>query len=530
MNRSNLKRLVIIGGVALLLAAATVLLTGMGRDDTLAASDDELVTVIVGDLAANATASGTLLPQRESTLSAGMPGRVEAVHVETGDYVQAGEALMQLETSDLAQNVSLSKQNVRLKEANLAELEAGASEAQLASAEATLASAQAQLDELLAGPSAEELAALEAELKAAEAKTWSSSAQVRQTQNAVKEADIAAAEAALRSAQANLTSVEIQYTRNPDPDDVQANSALAQAREQLAAAQARLDALLAGPDTNQLGSAQAGLSAAEAQQEAAEARYEKEVGGPTAAELAAAEAQVAQAQANLAALADGPTVEQIMAAEAELAQAGIDLASAEAALAKATIRAPFAGLITDVYYVEGELANGPVVSMFAADSLEVVLEVDEADVASLELGQTAEISLEAFPGVTLTGEISAIAPKAVGTAGSSLVAYQVRLALIEQGLPLRSGMTADAHMVVAERQDVLLVPNQAIHVDRASGSFSVNLVSGDTVAQTPVVIGLRDGQYTQVVEGLEAGDQVLLGNALPVESVIPTPRVPFGGQ
>ncbi|UCG24088.1 MAG: efflux RND transporter periplasmic adaptor subunit [Chloroflexota bacterium] len=525
------RKYAVVGGVVLLLAAAVLLLTGMRNREESEALSGETASAFIGDLSARATASGTLLPSRSSSLSTDMPGRVEKVAVQAGDRVQAGDELVRLETDDLALNVTQNEQNLKLKEASLADLLAGAGQAQIASAEAAVASAQAQLDDLLSEPSAEEMATLEAELNSAEANTWSSSAQLRQTQNGVKAADIAAAEAGLVSARANLTSVEIQYSRNPSPDDIQANTALAQARQQVNSAQAQLDALLAGPDANQLGSAQAGLSAAKAQQDAAEIRYNQQLSGPNAAEVAGAEAQLEQAKANLAELADGPTDEEIAAAEAEVAQARVNLADAQAALETATIKAPFAGVVTAVHYAEGEYASGPTVSMFADDSLEVILEVDEADIAALRVGQAATVSLEAFPSTPLNGEITVIAPKAAQSPGSSLVVYEVHLALDETALPLRSGMTADADLVVAKREDVLLVPNQAINADRAAGTYSVNLIVGETVEETPVIIGQRDGQHTQIVDGLNPGDELLIGNEIPVDSSIPEPgdRGPFGG-
>ena len=201
------------------------------------------------------------------------------------------------------------------------------------------------------------------ELRAAEAGVSSSAAQLSQAQNAVKTADIAAAEAALASAEANLKSVEIQYTRNPEPDDIQANTALAQAREQVAAAQARLDSLLAGPNANQVGSAQASLSAAAAQRDAAAAQLNGLSTGAAAAELAAARARVAQAEAALAELTRGPSSEETLAAEAEVEQARIGLADAEAALAAASIVAPFDGVVTAVMVNEGEFASGRVLDI-----------------------------------------------------------------------------------------------------------------------------------------------------------------------
>lgn len=309
MKNKHLGRYAIIVVAALGLAVAVILVIGMKNGDSADEAMADTVTAFIGDLSADSTASGTISPSRASNLSANIPGRVDAVFVQVGDWVQAGDELVQLDKTDQTFNIILSQQNLRLKEAKLDDLLTGPSEAQVTSAEAAVTSAQAKLDDLLSDLSPEEMAALEADLKSAEANTLSSSARLRQAQNAIKSADIAAAEAALASAQANLTSVEIQYTRNPSPDDIRANTALAQAREQLYSAQARLDALQDGPDANQLGNARAGLSAATAQQDAAIARYNKELSGPAMAEIAAVEAQLVQAEASLAELIGGPSDE-----------------------------------------------------------------------------------------------------------------------------------------------------------------------------------------------------------------------------
>jgi HlyD family secretion protein len=337
-----------------------------------------------------------------------------------------------------------------------------------------------------------------------------------QAQNAIKEADIAAAEAAVAAAEANLKSVEIQYTRNPEPDDIQANTALAQAREQLASAQSRLDLLLAGPDENQVGSAQAGVSAAAAQRDAAAAQLNKATADPTTAQRAAVEAQLAQAEAQLANLTDGATAEEVRAAEAEVAQAEVNLADAQAALDAATLRAPFAGVVTEVFFNAGEIANGPIIKLVDESSLRVVLEADEVDIGRLAVGQPATVVLEAWPEETIPSEVVAIAPSATTIPGSDLVIYEVQLSLTDVGLPILVGMTADADLITAEKEDVLLVPNRAINVDRATGTYSVNLIAGENVEEVPVAIGLRDSQYTEITSGLSEGDQLLIGGDLPV--------------
>lgn len=519
MDRNkNRKRLyAVIGLVAVLVVIGSFLaLRSRNASAEVPAESVETVTAVVGDLAANATASGAVTPGREATLSADFPGRVQQVLVRAGDVVQAGDVLLQLDPSDMALNVAVAEQNLKLKEANLADLLAGPTTAELAAAETAVLSAQAQLDDLLSGPGEQEIAAQAASLAAAEANVWSSSAQLNQAQNVIKPADIAAAEANLAAAEANLRSVEIQYTRNPDPDNIAANTALAQARERVAAAQATLDELKAGPDPNQLGSAQAGLSAVVAQRDAAAANLNRLTADPSSAQIAAAQAQVAQAEANLDSLLRGATAEQITAAEAEVAQAQINLTDAQAALEAMTVRAPFAGVVTAVNFQEGELASGPLIQMVDTSSLEVVLEVDEIDVGNLRVGQPASITLETWPDQEIAGEILAIAPSATTGPGSSLVVYEVHVRLGETSLPVLVGMTANASLVTAEKQDVLLVPNQAINIDRSSGRYSVFVLLPDGRSQeTPITIGLRDGRNTEVTSGLSAGDVLVVDNAAP---------------
>ena len=77
-----------------------------------------------------------------------------------------------------------------------------------------------------------------------------------------------------------------------------------------------------------------------------------------------------------------------------------------------------------------------------------------------------------------------------------------------------------------ELTGVLLLPNRAIQADRATGTYSVNLVTtgpdgAETIETVPVTIGLRDNRYTQITGGLAEGDVVQIGDALPVQSFGP---------
>jgi multidrug efflux pump subunit AcrA (membrane-fusion protein) len=98
----------------------------------------------------------------------------------------------------------------------------------------------------------------------------------------------------------------------------------------------------------------------------------------------------------------------------------------------------------------------------------------------------------------------------------------VFLGLGETDLPILVGMTADANLETVNFMETLLVPNAAVNVDRTNGAYSVNLVTIDsngneTYTETAVSVGLHDDQYTQIIDGLNKGDQLLIGEMAPVQ-------------
>jgi HlyD family secretion protein len=156
-----------------------------------------------------------------------------------------------------------------------------------------------------------------------------------------------------------------------------------------------------------------------------------------------------------------------------------------------------------------------VIELIDKSSLEVVLSVDEVDIGRLQIGQPALITLEAWQEVEMESELLRIAPQA-NSSTSGITSYDVYLSLPATELPLLLGMTANAQLITAELDEVLLVPNAAIAADRAANQYSVTRVLGETTETVIVGIGLQDENYTQITSGLNAGDQLLIGNVLPV--------------
>lgn len=553
-------------GAALILVIAAVLLgnqflRGDATDAAAQAQTGETVTIVRGDLAASATASGSVTAQRQASLALVASGRVQTVYVEEGDAVEAGDPLVQLESAALQRAVARAQQNVAIQQANLEQLQKGPDAAELAAAHAAVNSAQTQLDDLLDGPSAEEIAAAEANVRAAQANVARASRQLGETRTPADDSAILQAQINLQDAEEAVLEAERSHLRLLDceqldngewscePGDIpfvseeeemdlieQAELQVVQARENRNAAQAELARLQEGADQNVVGASQANVSQAAAQRDAAQANLDLLLAGPSEADIAAARSSLADAQANLARLEEGPGALELARAETQLRQAEIALERAQNDLERATLRAPFAGVVTALSVSEGEIASGAAIELLDPTSLEVALDVDEIDMGDLALGQPAQVTLQPWPDEILESEVASIAPAANSLVlNSAIASFRVRLALPQTDLPIREGMTADASLQTARREDVLLAPNRAITVDRETGQYYVTLVEAgpegeETTRRVEVTIGLRDDRYTEITSGLTEGDQVRIGPVVqPVDLFQPGQGPPTGG-
>jgi HlyD family secretion protein len=471
------------------------------------ADEDLAETAIVrqGTLLVTVDATGSLLPFSEAALAFSSSGRVAEVLVEKGETVEAGQALARLETDEL--------------------------ELQVAQAEATLAAAEAQLAQLLAPPRPEELAVQEANLRATEAQLSAAAANRDQVVTGADEGQIAAAESQVASA---IAQQKTSFDRHEDAMECQTMSAgsmlpggailteddvicpnlgvqeektryaLAAADAQLASAQAQLDELQAGGDTDHVRAAQANVATALAQRDAA--------------------------QAQLDLLLAGATEEQIETTQASVDDARVALKQAQLRLEKATLTAPVAGTVTFLEVQPGEIANANQAVIILSDlaTLEVEVNLDETDVARVGVGQEAQVDVDAFPGVEMMGEVIYVASTARTQSG--LVLYPVTVRLTSGDVPVRAGMTADVEITTASQENALIVPLRAVHTEE--GRAYVDRRVGEEVEQVEVALGLMTDTEIEIADGLSEGDVVLVvsSTAGGSDDMMPGPVGMFGGR
>jgi HlyD family secretion protein len=301
-------------------------------------------------------------------------------------------------------------------------------------------------------------------------------------------------------------------------------------REQLAAA---------------LRGAEANLQAARASLEGAEAQLKKnivEAEGPDAefARRAYERAQSLFTQSLIAqsALDDAHSVvevaenrkraaeSQLIISQAKVSEARAQVAQAKAAadraaedVANATIRAPIRGTVltrdveigSPVSSILNLGANATLVMTLGdIDQVFVRGKVDEADIGRVRMGQQARIRVETFKDRAFTGRVTQISP--MGVEKDNVTNFEVRVSIDNPGKELKANMTANAEIVLEEHADSLIVPEAAITYDAQKNAFVTVVAREEKTGRRkiPVKVGIGNGTKIQIVEGLKAGDKVIL--------------------
>ena len=381
-----------------------------------------------GQPASRVVAEGRIVPANSVTLSFASGGIAVQIPVAIDEQVAAGQVLARLDTAVLEQQLSQAEANLAGAQARLDQFDRGPAEQDVAAARQNVASAQAAYDKLAAGPGA---------------------------------ADLAAAKAALAAAQQNYARV----AAGPSADELaQLGAQVANARASLEQAQAAYDQVKGSADIAMLPQSMA-LQQATNNYNAAIAAYQAAAGHPTSAELAAAQAEVragqasldrltpdaAQVQAALAAVENAkaqleqleqrPDDRAVLEASLKAAQAGRDLAASQ--LKNASLVAPFAGTVMKLDISPGEYAapGTPVLLLADTSAWQVeTTDLTELNVAEISEGSPATVTLEAIPGLELSGRVSTIAPYGESRQGD--IVYTVKIILDRQDPRLRWNMTA----------------------------------------------------------------------------------------
>lgn len=241
--------------------------------------------------------------------------------------------------------------------------------------------------------------------------------------------------------------------------------------------------------------AQAQARAASAKRSAERARALADKGAGTT--QLSDDAQAAQREAD----------EAVKAAAGIVQQAEAALKVARVARGKAELTAPFDGLLVEVTPDPGEeLSPGaPVFEIIDDSKLHVEAPIDEADIGRVKVGQPATLTLDALPGQAVKGVVSKIAPAVrKDLKGARTLPIEVE---VTDAAAVRSGMSADVNILVAEKKDVPSLPTSAI-VGRGA-KRTVYKIEGGNAKVRDIKIGLSNWERCEITDGVALGDEVI---------------------
>lgn len=241
---------------------------------------------------------------------------------------------------------------------------------------------------------------------------------------------------------------------------------------------------------------------------AAEAAYNANPTAPNDAAREAARADLDIARASFNRVTNGPSKEELDALQNSVTIAQIELENAKAALAQTKLTAPFTATVTEIGVREGELigAYTPLASIADLNALEIAAEIDEIDVAHVQVGQAVEVRFDAFPGERFAGRLSRLFPAASQQRGSTVYAAVVEFDA--RTFNVRPGMGTSLKIQTLEKKSILLVPNRALK--NVGTRKAVRIVAPGAPRDVIVETGVSDGNETEIVNGVNEGDQVLV--------------------
>mgnify|MGYP004689926119 FL=1 len=216
-------------------------------------------------------------------------------------------------------------------------------------------------------------------------------------------------------------------------------------------------------------------------------------------------------------------------AKEQVASAKEEVQRAQTNLGYATITSPIDGVVLSKSVEEGQTVaasfSTPELFKIAQDltNMQVVADVDEADIGDVKEGERVSFTVDAYPDDTFEGTVKQVRQEATTT--NNVVTYEVVISAPNADLKLKPGLTANVTIYTAERKGVLSVQSKALRftpqnetvgkmkiVDHTGNAKNkVWTIEGKNIVAHKVNIGMTDGTNTQILNGISAGVKVITG-------------------
>ncbi|MDM8529290.1 efflux RND transporter periplasmic adaptor subunit [Anaerolineales bacterium HSG24] len=418
-------------------------------NQTEAEAETETNPELVEEFAADTkfvSAEGFVQPKKKVNLAFETSGWLINLDIIEGDMVEEGQVLARLEDIDQQFAIAEVEAQLLMAQANLNQVLAGPTPEEIAQKDVALARAEAALETLLAGSTDEDIAQVRASLNLRQF-------ELQELLAGNRAEDILASEAAVNQAAADVQQAQLEYNKvegsTRDEAFQNVGITLQKATTVYESAKAQHEDTVAGATLEDI-TVSRSLVAGE------QALLTQIMAGPTDEEITSLLADVQQRQADLDLLLAGSTDEAIAVSEAEVAQVEAQLEQVKLTVEDTEIMAPFDGVIADLPVEDGQYINMGETILTLAQRHPWYIETDdltELDVIHIEEGQTVSIKVDALPGEIFEGTITHIKPQSETKAGD--VTYTIDIALADNTASderLRWGMTVFVDVIVDETE------------------------------------------------------------------------------
>jgi HlyD family secretion protein len=449
--------------------------------------------VEIRDLADTFNVLGSVEAPLDVQIAPKITGRIASLNVHEGDRVRRGQVLVTIDSSDVEAQVqqamaAVAEARYRLAQAQMTQNPNDVSvNTQITLQESTVASAKADYEQV----------------------RKSGEAQLAAAQASISDADsrIANAKASINGAQANVANAQTKYDRihglfekgyvaAQEVDD--AKAALTVQKSSLQIAQGQLESAVS-------------------QKDAVVQQYNV-VKAKTTADTAASSAKLTQARASLQYATANTSQKSAYRQSISALKAGVSAqqAALDMALSKrrdTVLRSPLDGFVTGRFADPGAIASPtqPVLAVQFTKQLWVTTSVPQEVCTRIHLGQTAKLTIDAFPGRTFDASVVQINPSADPTSRQ----FTVRIIMSNANNLLKPGMFAQVSLETDRVRNAIVVPREAVQTDR-EGSFVMLVTPKHTAKRVSVKPQGADDRFINIGSALKPGDSVVTMSSMPL--------------
>jgi len=495
--------------------------------------------VEVGELLRSTSATGTLVPLTKVDIKSKAGGKIVRLAVEEGTEVRTGDLVAEIDPEDTRSVFEQAAADVRAAEARVQTARTSASLESLSTATAVRdAEIRVKLAEIALARAREENTSqpvlTEAEIRTAEAGLNAAQESLRQLRDVTipqrrneAQSNLSRTEVDLAAAKSELERQERLYEKG-----YVALSAVERARtahqSALAAFQVASERIrtLDTAFSSELRAEEARVKQAEANVRQAKANSNRIVLAQQS--LREAQRSLDQAKLNLKRSQDERLNVRlreidIQSAQANAVRSSVTMKNAQVQLDSTRVTAPRDGVVTLKYLEEGTIIP-PGTSTFAqgtsivqiSDVTQMFVEcsVDETDISTVRVDQPVRVVVEAYPGRTFSGVVRKIFPAA--ETANSITTIKVRIEITdlakarEAKTPLRPGMNATCEFILLQKENVIVVPSQAVKREGEESYVLLKTADPKKPERRVVKLGENGNEGVEILEGLKEGDEIVI--------------------